>query len=62
MLLAALVLLFPAARLLPGDCVYADEKPVSILAARIGGHIHPSICRTTKGTLVVVYKGANVLM
>ncbi len=40
----------------------ADEKPVSILAARIGGHVHPSICRTTDGTLVVVYKGANVLM
>ena len=42
--------------------VQADEKPVSILAARIGGHIHPSICRTKDGTLVVVYKGANVLM
>lgn len=40
----------------------ADEKPISILAARIGGHIHPSICRTKQGTLVVVYKGANVLM
>ncbi|MDA0590394.1 MAG: sialidase family protein [Planctomycetota bacterium] len=40
----------------------AQEKPVSILAARIGGHIHPSICRTENGTLVVVYKGANVLM
>ena len=35
---------------------------MSILAARIGGHIHPSICRTREGTLVVVYKGANVLM
>lgn len=40
----------------------ADEKPVSILAAHIGGHIHPSICRTKDGTLVVVYQGANVLM
>ena len=40
----------------------ANDKPVSILAARIGGHIHPSICRTKNGTLVVVYKGANVLM
>ncbi|MBP88993.1 MAG: hypothetical protein CMJ64_20150 [Planctomycetaceae bacterium] len=40
----------------------AAEELVSILAARIGGHIHPSICRTTNGTLVVVYKGANVLM
>ena len=42
--------------------VEAEDQPVSILAARIGGHIHPSICRTQKGTLVVVYKGANVLM
>lgn len=40
----------------------AEETPVSILAAIIGGHIHPSICRTRDGTLVVVYKGANVLM
>ncbi len=41
---------------------FADEQPVSILVARINGHIHPSICRTKNGTLVVVYKGANVLM
>ncbi len=41
---------------------FAENQPVSILAARIGGHIHPSICRTKQGTLVVVYKGANVLM
>ena len=39
----------------------AAEKPVSILAARISGHIHPSICRTREGTLIVVYQGANVL-
>lgn len=44
------------------DRLSAEEKPVSILAARIGGHIHPSICRTKHGTLVVVYKGHNVLM
>jgi hypothetical protein len=37
------------------------EEPVLITAAR-GGHIHPSICRTKDGTLIVVYKGANVLM
>jgi len=47
---------------LPQMCIHADEKPVSILAARISGHIHPSLCRTKNGTLVVVYKGANVLM
>ena len=42
--------------------VKADERPVAILDARISGHIHPSICRTKDGTLVVVYKGDNVLM
>ncbi len=41
---------------------FAEDKPVSILAARIQGHIHPSICRAQDGTLIVVYKGANVLM
>ena len=40
----------------------AAEEPVAILAARISGHIHPSICRTRNGTLVVVYKGTDVLM
>jgi hypothetical protein len=40
----------------------AEMKPVSIVAARISGHIHPSICQTKDGTLIVVYKGANVLM
>lgn len=45
-----------------GSRSIAEDKPVSVLAARISGHIHPSICRTANGTLVVVYKGANVLM
>lgn len=44
------------------DEAQANERPVSILAARTGGHVHPSLCRTNDGTLVVVYKGANVLM
>jgi len=42
--------------------LHADDEPVSILSAKIGGHIHPSICQTKNGTLLVVYKGANVLM
>jgi Neuraminidase (sialidase) len=45
-----------------GSTLRAEENPVSILAARISGHIHPSVCRTKNGTLVVVYKGANILM
>jgi hypothetical protein len=40
----------------------ADEQPVAIVDARISGHIHPSICRTKDGTVIVVYKGANLLM
>ena len=51
-----------AVMLMASVCSSAEDQPVSILAARIGGHIHPSICRTQDGTLVVVYKGANVLM
>lgn len=42
--------------------VEANDPFVSILSRRIGGHIHPSLCRTSDGTLIVVYKGANVLM
>jgi len=43
-------------------CSKAEDRPVSVLAAKISGHIHPSVCQTKDGTLVVVYKGANVLM
>ncbi|MFK7778056.1 MAG: sialidase family protein [Gimesia sp.] len=42
--------------------VDASDQFVSILSERIGGHIHPSICRASDGTLIVVYKGENVLM
>ena len=44
------------------ECIVAADKPVSILAAPLSGHIHPSICRTQNGTLVVVYQGQDVLM
>lgn len=57
-----LTIVFVLLVLLSGDRSLADERPVAILAARVGGHIHPSICRTESGTLVVVYKGDNVLM
>ncbi|MBI5759469.1 MAG: exo-alpha-sialidase [Planctomycetales bacterium] len=45
------------------DCsrLKAEDQPVTIATA-LSGHIHPSICRTKDGTLIVVYKGANVLM
>lgn len=59
---AALAIVFVAASFLPANKAPAGKKPVSILATRIGGHIHPSIRRTKDGTLVVVYKGTNVLM
>ncbi len=39
-----------------------ELQPVSILPQRVSGHVHPSICRTKDGTLVVVYQGKNVLM
>ena len=65
---------YPAARFVSVVCFWlvavimagargsAQDQPVSILAARIGGHIHPSLCRTKAGTLIVVYKGGNGLM
>jgi hypothetical protein len=40
----------------------AEDLPVRIVPNPGSGHVHPSICRTSDGTLVVVYKGANVLM
>ena len=40
------------------------EEPVSIVAERVSGHVHPSICHTPEGTLVVVFQGQghDVLM
>lgn len=40
----------------------AEDQPVQIVPNPGSGHVHPSICRTPDGSLVVVYKGANVLM
>src|ERR1051326_7918670 len=41
----------------------AEDMPVIVaLSLKAGGHIHPSICRAKDGTLVVVYKGPQVLM
>jgi len=43
--------------------VGADDTPVMVAASpQAGGHIHPSICRAKDGTLIVVYKGPQVLM
>ena len=39
-----------------------SAEPVQIVPSPRSGHVHPSICKTRDGTLVVVYKGANVLM
>lgn len=38
------------------------DAPVVVAPGPISGHIHPSICRTPDGTLVVVYKGGPGLM
>ena len=40
--------------------IRADDQPVLISSAA-GDHVHPSICRTKDGTLIVVYKSNNVL-
>lgn len=41
----------------------APDMPVTVATSpKAGGHIHPSICRANDGTIVVVYKGPQVLM
>lgn len=45
-----------------GRKLKADDRPVVIVDAPVSGHIHPSICRTMDGTLIVVFKGTIVLM
>jgi hypothetical protein len=55
------ILFAASAELASPQAVQAEDQPVSILAAKIGGHIHPSICCTQDGTLVVVYKLGTVL-
>jgi hypothetical protein len=36
-----------------------DPKSLTKLASPVGGHIHPAICRTAKGTLIVTYGQVN---
>jgi len=45
-----------------GQAAAEEPKPVPVLDAAIGGHIHPSICRTKPGTLVAVFRGKDVLV
>ena len=43
--------------------VAADDAPVVVSPSpKAGGHVHPSLCKTKDGTLVVVFKGPNTLM
>lgn len=56
MSLVMLVVLFTAT-------ARADEKPIVVASSpKAGGHIHPSICQAKDGTLVVVFKGPQVLL
>ena len=59
---SVLFVLFIISGWLSAAAIAENDKPVSIVSARIAGHIHPSICRTRQGTMAVVFKGANVLM
>lgn len=46
-----------------GAPLRADEAPVKVSGpAKVGGHVHPSVCRTRDGTLVVVFKSGQVLV
>ncbi|MDP6444084.1 MAG: sialidase family protein [Pirellulaceae bacterium] len=42
--------------------MFAADNVVSVLSAPVRGHVHPSICQTKDGNLVVVFQGKNVLM
>jgi len=55
--LAAFAWLAALAACLP---VMAADQP-AIISTSGGGHIHPSICQTKDGTLIVVFKASNVL-
>lgn len=48
------------AMLTHGLNLMAEEHPLVTVAPRTG-HVHPSICRTKEGTLIVVCKGGNGL-
>jgi hypothetical protein len=39
----------------------AADEPI-VIGKSAKGHVHPSICRTKDGTLIVVFKGNNVLL
>lgn len=57
-----LVALAAALILLTASSLHAEDEPVSIMKGKASGHIHPSICQTKDGTLVVVYKGGGGLV
>ena len=40
----------------------ANDLPVTILKGPVSGHIHPSICQTPDGALVMVCKGGGGLL
>ena len=41
---------------------FAELSPMPIVQSAMGGHVHPSIARTSNGTLVVAYQSKGVLM
>lgn len=58
-LAAVVATLFPSL----GPARAGDDKPLKISgSAKVGGHVHPSVCRTKKGTLVVVFKSGQMLV
>ena len=42
--------------------IRAEERPVAVVDGGVSGHVHPSICQAKDGTLIVVYRGKDVLM
>ena len=52
--------IFPVLFAVPA--LIADEQPVTIAPGPVSGHIHPSICRTPDGTMLMVCKGGKGLV
>lgn len=60
--LASFFVVLLVGSLLAGQAPGQETPVVAATSPKAGGHIHPSICRSKDGTLVVVFKGPQVLM
>ena len=60
--LHSLLTLFIFLASFPAQAFAAETEPTPVTIAPRAGHVHPSICRTKNGTLIVVCKGTDGLI